>query len=265
MAYASPDKGVLHAGMSAGAVRFQCRQAGSGETPVILVHGDEANRLIAGHLPPHIPFYTFSHCRQEKISHRWLRIEDIAAMYLLKLADALPGGPVILCGYSIGGVIAFEMARQLEAQGHPLAALVLLDSRSPTLQSNREYHNRQFRWNESRVARLVRKAWKKAVVGVCLGLHLPVPKSQRAFFIMERYRKARRNYRPETRRGDAVLIRSTEHNFSDPALGWRPYVSGDLHIEEIRTDHHHITSEPAVAGVARILADIHASATLLSR
>lgn len=265
MAYSPPKNGVLLAGLSTGAVRFQCRQPGNGEIPIILVHGDEANRLIAGHLPAHIPFYTFSHCRQDKISHRWLRIEEIASMYVQKLTEMLPGQTYVLCGYSIGGVIAFEMARQLEALGNTVVALVLLDSRSPTLQSAREYHNRQFRWNESRAVKLVRKAWKKAVVGLCLGLRLPVPKSQRAFFIMERYRKARRNYRPEIRRGDVVLIRSTEHNFSDPTLGWQPYISGDLRIEEVRTDHHHITSEPAVAEVAHILAHIHDSVTAPAR
>lgn len=40
-----------------------------------------------------------------------------------------PQGPYALCGYSLGGNVAFEMARQLQAAGEKVALLALLDSR----------------------------------------------------------------------------------------------------------------------------------------
>jgi amino acid adenylation domain-containing protein len=61
-------------------------------------------------------------------------IDEIPAMaqqYLAALRTVQPAGPYHLGGWSIGGVIAFEMARQLLAEGERLASLVLLDTAVP--------------------------------------------------------------------------------------------------------------------------------------
>jgi thioesterase domain-containing protein len=42
-----------------------------------------------------------------------------------------PNGPYYLGGYSFGGVVAFEMARQLQEQGEQVGILVVLDSCRP--------------------------------------------------------------------------------------------------------------------------------------
>jgi amino acid adenylation domain-containing protein len=55
-------------------------------------------------------------------------IEAMASDYVAAVRDHQPTGPYLLCGWSMGGVIAFEMARQLRAQGEEIAMLVLLDS-----------------------------------------------------------------------------------------------------------------------------------------
>ena len=47
-------------------------------------------------------------------------------------------GPYYLLGYSLGGAVAFEMARQLEANGQRVAFLGLIDSGFPGVQSTRE-------------------------------------------------------------------------------------------------------------------------------
>jgi len=43
-------------------------------------------------------------------------------------ADALTHDGVVLCGWSMGGLVAFETARELERRGRPPAALVMLDT-----------------------------------------------------------------------------------------------------------------------------------------
>jgi len=60
------------------------------------------------------------------------RIEDMAACYVAAVRAAQPEGPYHLGGWSLGGVVAFEMARQLAGQGQEVATLALLDSRAPT-------------------------------------------------------------------------------------------------------------------------------------
>jgi thioesterase domain-containing protein len=55
----------------------------------------------------------------------------MAAWYIRCLREVQPAGPYSLGGWSMGGVVAFEMARQLEQQGETVDLLVLIDSFAP--------------------------------------------------------------------------------------------------------------------------------------
>jgi|GEM_PF-138691 len=55
-------------------------------------------------------------------------IEDLAGRYVDELTRAEPHEPYLLAGWSMGGLIAYEMARRLEASGRPVALVALLDS-----------------------------------------------------------------------------------------------------------------------------------------
>ncbi len=55
-------------------------------------------------------------------------VEEMAAHYVLEIRELQPEGPYHLGGYSFGGKVAFEMARQLRAQGHRTAFLALFDT-----------------------------------------------------------------------------------------------------------------------------------------
>jgi amino acid adenylation domain-containing protein len=58
-------------------------------------------------------------------------IEQMAADYVAEMRRAQPYGPYLLAGHSLGGVIAFEMARQLRADGETVAFLGMFDSVAP--------------------------------------------------------------------------------------------------------------------------------------
>ena len=60
-------------------------------------------------------------------------VEEMAAHYVGEMLTFRPQGPFILCGYSLGGLIAFEVARQLKARGREVRLLVLMDTRPRTL------------------------------------------------------------------------------------------------------------------------------------
>jgi amino acid adenylation domain-containing protein len=59
-------------------------------------------------------------------------IEDMAEAYIEALKGVQPRGPYRLGGWSLGGTIAFEMTRRLQARGDTVEQLVLIDSTSPT-------------------------------------------------------------------------------------------------------------------------------------
>ena len=58
-------------------------------------------------------------------------VKEVASYYLEALREIQPAGPYLLGGSSFGGVVAFEMARQLEAQDQKVALLAFFDSPSP--------------------------------------------------------------------------------------------------------------------------------------
>ena len=61
------------------------------------------------------------------------RIEDIATANLADVTKIQPTGPYYLAGLCFGGIVVFEMARQLIAKGEQVAFLALLDPPVPGL------------------------------------------------------------------------------------------------------------------------------------
>lgn len=55
----------------------------------------------------------------------------MASCYIEGLQTIQPVGPYYLGGWSLGGIIAWEMAQQLSAAGEEVALLALIDSYSP--------------------------------------------------------------------------------------------------------------------------------------
>lgn len=59
------------------------------------------------------------------------RVEDIAADNLAQIRGVQRTGPYFLCGACYGARVAYEMARQLEAAGHAVGLLLMLDPSAP--------------------------------------------------------------------------------------------------------------------------------------
>jgi thioesterase domain-containing protein len=55
-------------------------------------------------------------------------LAEMAHCYAAVVASTRPAGPVWLMGWSMGGVLAFETALELESSGRELAGLVLIDA-----------------------------------------------------------------------------------------------------------------------------------------
>jgi thioesterase domain-containing protein len=65
----------------------------------------------------------------ENIPHR--RIEEMAEHYIKEVRRVQPEGPYLVGGWSMGGLVAFEMAQQLQMQNQKVALLALIDSIAP--------------------------------------------------------------------------------------------------------------------------------------
>ncbi|MCP3138032.1 non-ribosomal peptide synthase/polyketide synthase [Pyxidicoccus xibeiensis] len=111
------------------------RREGTG-TPVFFVHavGGAVGpyRELARRLGPDRPFYGLQASGLDGREPPLEQVEALARRYVEAVRAVRPEGPYVLGGWSMGGVVAFEMARELERQGQRVELLVLLDSFAPS-------------------------------------------------------------------------------------------------------------------------------------
>ncbi|MBV9789120.1 MAG: amino acid adenylation domain-containing protein, partial [Chloroflexi bacterium] len=105
------------------------------QRPLFLIHPIGGTVLcyaeLARLLGPDQPVYGLQARGVEpgQLPHR--SMEALAAEYLVALREVQPHGPYRLGGWSFGGVVAFEIARQLQEQGETIEVLALIDSGAP--------------------------------------------------------------------------------------------------------------------------------------
>ncbi len=108
---------------------------GGPRTPFFLVAGMFGNVLNLRHLAHLLgtdrPFYGLQArgLYGDEAPHR--AIPEAARDYIAEMRQVQPSGPYIVGGFSGGGIIAFEIARQLRAAGEAIASVILLDTPLP--------------------------------------------------------------------------------------------------------------------------------------
>jgi thioesterase domain-containing protein/acyl carrier protein len=167
------------------------------------------------------------------------RIEEMANFYVAAVRRLQPQGPYLLAGYSLGGLVALEMARTLGMQGHTVGLLVLLDSypdirQLPFGQAARLLLQRTWR----RVLRLGQAPRTDLRLGG-LASRDEISTFAPAF---ERVRAAAylalRHYQPSFYPGPVKFIRAAEVSEfpEDPRTVWSHLVS-ELGVETVAGDH----------------------------
>jgi amino acid adenylation domain-containing protein len=96
---------------------------------------------LSRRLGPDQPFYGLRARDLTRGGEPHADVETMAADYVEAVRAVQPSGPYRLGGWSLGGIVAFEMARQLRARGEGVAALVMFDSYAPELLGD-EFHPR---------------------------------------------------------------------------------------------------------------------------
>jgi amino acid adenylation domain-containing protein len=117
-------------------VKIRSASGRDSRQPVFLVHDADgqtllyrnlALRLHAGHA-----VYGLQPLSGEGCAIRHTRITDMAAHYVQEIRKVQPHGPYLLGGLCAGGVIAFEVALQLQALGESIGMIALIDAADVT-------------------------------------------------------------------------------------------------------------------------------------
>ena len=99
------------------------------------IHGAKGNVLIfsdlARQLGPQQPLFGFQARGIDGRLPAIDSVEDLVECYLAEIRRVQPSGPYFLLGYSIGGTIAFELARELSAANERVAVVALVDTICP--------------------------------------------------------------------------------------------------------------------------------------
>jgi aspartate racemase len=107
-------------------------QPGGGSTPLFMVPGVGGNVLefarLANLLGAEQPFYGAQSRGLDGKEPPLRVVQEMAREYLKEIRELQPHGPYQLGGACMGGIVAFEMAQQLEAAGERVALLALVDT-----------------------------------------------------------------------------------------------------------------------------------------
>lgn len=173
-------------------------------------------------------------------------MEELARELVKEVREIRPHGPYRLAGWSFGGVVAFEMACRLQADGEEIERLVLIDPDVPAGDGRLP----------SEEAMLAEFAADLGLdVGARDGL---VPPDLELDAWARRYEDFRRHYRiwahyrPSEWVGDLTWIRGAE-TVSTARTGptWAAWVRGDVRVVDVDAGHAELLEDPAVRIVGK--------------
>ncbi|MFI5757221.1 amino acid adenylation domain-containing protein [Streptomyces sp. NPDC051569] len=186
-------------------------------------------------------------------------IEDMAARYVAAV-DAVRGTrPLFLAGWSVGGCVALEMARQWQARDVDLVGVAMLDTWLPPEAVADPAAAEQAR---AAFAAMDLLGGEGEATADLTGIS---EEAARIPALMERHRAAFLGYTPEPYAGEVCLLRAAEP-YPDPHIefpailrgadhGWRAHIPG-LSSREIRGNHFSLISDENSAHLAETVHEI---------
>jgi amino acid adenylation domain-containing protein len=257
-------------------------QSQGNKTPFFAVHPIGGNVLcyadLARNLGTKQPFYGLQSLGLNEVEKTVASIEEMAMIYIEAIQTVQASGPYYLGGWSMGGVIAFEIAQQLLTQGQEVALLALIDSYSPSLLNsvNREKNsanslteefnediniaysfirdlasifNQEISFSGSELAHFTSDelldkfiTWSQETN--LLPSDFGKQQVKTWFKVFQINHQALRSYSPKTYLGRSVFLGAEDSSIKNP--GWHQVIN-DLQSQWISGDHYGLIKNPVLA------------------
>jgi acyl transferase domain-containing protein/thioesterase domain-containing protein len=251
--------------------------------PVVLLHPVGGGLSCYKELSSRLPFRVLgieSPALKHGDDYHFETIEEKASYYLSMLDDAAIQPPYQLAGWSLGGLVAYEMARLLSSQGRRPSRIVLIDSHlNHALRPRGEISDenamlRQFLLDLTRTISPDSdcSGFQPELVSLDSSKHydlqsriadirqhgllagLPTGEIERMYLVFRSNLQAAQHYKPSGYDGHVVVISATDWAaFDAPSCAsWR-LVAPNREEFEIEADHYSILAMPALESLIDLL------------
>lgn len=197
------------------------------------------------------------------------RIETMAADYIQEIQSLQPEGPYYLCGYSFGGLLAYEIAQQLAAQGHPIGMVALFDTYN---HPGKWFHEPLSLRLQNAVNKIQQLTWPERLAYGHKKLQHLKNRLQRSSTNDQAANEkisaqaivcetALKQYRTKPYNGDIVLFCAEQtpeaHGYQaikiEHNLGWHKVVTGKINIQPVACHHFVLMADPHIQTLAKKL------------
>jgi aspartate racemase len=247
-------------------------QSQGNRPPLFLCEGVCIYHPLVPYLGADQPLYGLVNSMNKRGKDAANRVQDLAGQYIQEIRAIQPKGPYYLAGLSFGGIVAFEVAQRLIAEGQDVALLALFDTVLPDacklkpISKRVQFHLHQLQqfgvtyvleqikgkleFLKKRRTRLEREISLKQNLGE---LHVA-----EYFEQQELNDRAEQAYQPQAYPGKMVVFRASDRedlatSDIDPELGWGKFALGELEIFDVPGDHLGILKEPNVSRLGKKL------------
>ncbi|OLT61096.1 non-ribosomal peptide synthetase [Moorena bouillonii] len=204
------------------------------------------------------------------------RIEVMATKYIAALREVQPQGPYQLGGWSLGGLIAWEMAQQLTDSGEEVALLALIDSYPPMAKPSDEpedratllasiaqdlggLYSKSLAVSVEQLRNLEEHQQLAVIVEAAKAAAIFPPEAdfQQMYYwlqVFQANRQALHRYVPQPYIGKIVLFCAEESEKTTKGMmAWQQLALGGVEAYSIPGDHYTIIQDPQVQGLAKQL------------
>lgn len=251
-------------------------------TPLFLIHGGGLNILlfksISDHFSPDQPIYGIQALGLNKETDIPATIEGIASKYVDEMIKIFPNGPYAIAGYSLGGYLAFEIAKQLKAMDKEIKLVGVMDTYvghrnidGNSLSKFKSKLKRQFVKIPFLIESFINHPKEAAIYQWQIAKYKfnrlfsdkaliePLPFTDYELAIYNRYSQALSNYSLSSSDIEVTLFRVKKRlYFLDDRvfLGWNKFAGKGVCIYEIPGDHRTFLYPPNGEKFAGILQDV---------
>jgi thioesterase domain-containing protein/acyl carrier protein len=245
--------------------------------PLYIVHGAGLNVLnfndLSNYVDPQQPLFGLQGIGIDGEEVSIDTIQEIASHYVGELIKHNPSGPYAVGGYSIGGFIAVEMARQLEAMKKEVKMLAIFDTDADNAREREAWYKILPKVFKRYLPKFLggKKSMVKQLAGIIrdktnalkdkAGL---APKAESAEYfamldaVIVRYFEALKNYKLEPVAHNIYLFKAgfnDHYNDDEVYLGWKKYTGKQVKRYLVPGNHLTMMMPPNVPELGKAVQD----------